>query len=308
MNIQSYQKPSILRRFPGLELSYEETVYKKVREASVFMAIPSGQKCFAWITSHGSRRVCFIVKLVNGKICGLDSYPACFDSSLALGTVLYGSIIKCKRDVRYFYPEDILQFKGKMIDRLHWATRLNYLHSFLKLTSPTAYTTDFLVFVAPSLSERQDDLLKGSTQSLVVPEFIQARLVTEDGFRNQPVKTIRRTMPKHAVLRVKAEIKSDTYSLYAMNDDRETFVGLACVPDYKTSKCLNGMFRNIWENMNLDNVEESEDEDEFEDVSEDKYVSLDKSYIMQCDYSHRFRQWIPRVVSSMKITNASDLK
>ena len=35
---------------------------------------------------------------------------------------------------------------------------------------------------------------------------------------------------------------------------------------------MNSLFRNIKENKNIDYIEESEDESDFENTSEDKYV------------------------------------
>ena len=42
------------------------------------------------------------------------------------------------------------------------------------------------------------------------------------------------------------------------------YQGIAAIPDYKTSVLLNKVFRNIKENDNLDALEESDNEDEFE--------------------------------------------
>ena len=42
---------------------------------------------------------------------------------------------------------------------------------------------------------------------------------------------------------------------------------------------MNTLFRDIKENRNLD-VEESDDEEEFENISLDKFVNLDKKYIV----------------------------
>ena len=48
------------------------------------------------------------------------------------------------------------------------------------------------------------------------------------------------------------------------------FFDYALIQDYKTSILMNKLFRNIKENDNLDLLIESDDEDEFEDVDEDK--------------------------------------
>jgi hypothetical protein len=56
---------------------------------------------------------------------------------------------------------------------------------------------------------------------------------------------------------------------------------------------MNKLFRIIKENDNLDAIEESDDEEEFEDKREDKYVYLDKSVLMKCEYNYKFKRWIP---------------
>ena len=48
------------------------------------------------------------------------------------------------------------------------------------------------------------------------------------------------------------------------------------IPDYKTSVMLNKIFRKIRENDNLDYIEESDDEDDFQNTEPDKYVDLKK--------------------------------
>ena len=63
---------------------------------------------------------------------------------------------------------------------------------------------------------------------------------------------------------------------------------------------MNGLFRNISENINLDTLEESEDEEDFENIDLDKYVDLDKSFIMECVYNTRFKMWIPETIIKNK--------
>jgi len=56
---------------------------------------------------------------------------------------------------------------------------------------------------------------------------------------------------------------------------------------------MNKLFRNIKENNNLDSLEESDDEDEFENEKEDKYVYLDREYNIVCSYNYKFKKWVP---------------
>jgi len=94
-----------------------------------------------------------------------------------------------------------------------------------------------------------------------------------------------------AILTAVADVREDIYTLYAASS---TPVGTANIPDYKTSVMMNSLFRNIKENRNLDALEESDDEDEFEDTREDKYVDTTKRINMVCEYSAKYRSWIPR--------------
>jgi hypothetical protein len=66
------------------------------------------------------------------------------------------------------------------------------------------------------------------------------------------------------------------------------------ISTYKCSVMMNKIFRKIKENDNLDLLEESEDEEEFENIKEDKYVDLNKSVLMKCVYSKRFKKWQPQ--------------
>jgi hypothetical protein len=56
---------------------------------------------------------------------------------------------------------------------------------------------------------------------------------------------------------------------------------------------MNKLFRNIKENEDLDKLEESDDEDEFENPNVDKFVYLEKSFKMKCQYNKRFKKWVP---------------
>jgi hypothetical protein len=98
------------------------------------------------------------------------------------------------------------------------------------------------------------------------------------------------------IFNVKPEIQNDIYNLYLYNFDTKKcdyLFEVAFVPDYKTSVMLNNLFRNIKENKNLDALEESDDEEEFENDNIDKFVYLEKEYNMVCQYNQKHRKWVP---------------
>lgn len=90
---------------------------------------------------------------------------------------------------------------------------------------------------------------------------------------------------------VSADIQSDIYHLNHVHGKYRPDV--AYIPNYKTSVFMNSLFRTIKENHNLDTMEESDDEEEFQDIRMEKYVNLEKCIPMECMYHRKFKRWIP---------------
>ena len=112
---------------------------------------------------------------------------------------------------------------------------------------------------------------------------------------------------RFAVFQVKPEIQNDIYYLYCYDNISQSLVhyNIACIPDFKTSVMMNKLFRNIKENTNLDLLEESDDETEFENEKEDRFVYLDREFNMLCSYNYKFKKWVPLKLAdkNMKITS-----
>ena len=102
---------------------------------------------------------------------------------------------------------------------------------------------------------------------------------------------------KTAFFYVRADTMFDVYFLGTMDTERQENTIVYCqnalVQNYKTSVFLNSIFRNIRENANIDAIEESDDEDDFEDVRENKYVDLEKEVVMECAFHYKFKKWMP---------------
>jgi len=97
-----------------------------------------------------------------------------------------------------------------------------------------------------------------------------------------------------ATFHVIADIQFDIYHLFAYGKNKSlVYYNVAYIPDYKTSKMMNTLFRIIKENNDLDKLEESDDEDEFENPNIDKFVFLNKSYKMECEFNKKFKKWVP---------------
>jgi hypothetical protein len=102
---------------------------------------------------------------------------------------------------------------------------------------------------------------------------------------------VERIEKERDVFMVSADIQSDIYHLNHVHGKYRPDV--AYIPNYKTSVFMNSLFRTIKENTNLDTMEESDDEEEFQDIRMEKYVNLEKCIPMECMYHRKFKRWIP---------------
>ena len=104
---------------------------------------------------------------------------------------------------------------------------------------------------------------------------------------------------ERSVFIVSADVQSDIYNL--IHVDGKYYTDVAYIPNYKISVFMNSLFRNIKENANLDTMEESDDEDDFNDIRFDKYVNLEKRISMECMYHKKCKRWIPLKIHQNKL-------
>ena len=115
---------------------------------------------------------------------------------------------------------------------------------------------------------------------------------------------------KEVIFKIKPDIQNDIYQMYCLNEDnKEIYYDTAYIPDFTTSVMMNKLFRKIKENDRLDALEESDDEEEFENENDDRFVYLDKTYNMVCLYNHKFKKWYPIKIaeSNLIVTNITNL-
>ena len=100
----------------------------------------------------------------------------------------------------------------------------------------------------------------------------------------------RQTNQTEQVFNVRADIQNDIY--YLDNGSTEDEL-VAYIPNIAISVFMNSIFRKIKENDNLDLLEESEDEEEFENTSDERFVDLEKRVKMRCVFHKHFKRWVP---------------
>jgi hypothetical protein len=199
-----------------------------------------------------------------------------------------------------------------------------------------SYNNSFIVFGLPIITNTQEELDK-KLENLKYPiDFIQMYILNQVNIfsiikysdylksavepkyveaKKEVVKTQLKSVErdksvkikKEYVFLIKPDIQNDIYQLFAIDD---TDCGTAHIPDFETSVMMNKLFRIIKENDNLDALEESDDEEEFENDQLDKFVKLNKSEKMWCKYNFKFKRWIPIKVASStsEIISVEELK
>jgi hypothetical protein len=338
----------IMKRFPNFELSYETISHKKVSTSyDICYVIPHGKKCYIWFTFLGDEDVCFMLDLNRDKkIVKASKMNIEFDNTFAMGTILYGSYLEEENGKNFFTIEEIYYYKGIHLKNVEMNKKMDLVLDFMKTTKKTGplmfalpvfwkyknveeielssvipdNISEIVSYPIHHLQYRSLNETKPHLNVFINKKLNFANVVVQEPKkqRQQNFETIdfvcdyfKPQYRQPTVFQVCADIQFDIYHLFAYgNNKKPVYYNIALVPNYKTSVFMNGLFRNIKENKNLDYIEESEDEDEFQDMSEDKYVDLEKILLMECVFNMKFKKWLPvRVVESFsRIVNLIQLQ
>ena len=343
MLLKQEEKMYLLNRLPALELSYEPKLHKKVY-ASAYYIIPKGPKALIWYTYWNDRNVCLLIKLnERGNYSDVQLFPTVFSNALALGTIIYGTYF-LHYNRHHFTCEQLYYYKGLSVAQKPYLQLL--LDMFTNEVEQVRYTADSLVVGLPVMTETYEEALEQMEQlpykaygiaalassaygaayasapapaalvktaalvpvpAALVP--VPAALVPAYSSTSYAAPNALATsnLGNKAIFKVKADLAADNYQLYTAED---LFYETAMVPTYKCSVMLNTLFRKIKENANLDLLEESDDEEEFENTKIDKFVDLEKIILMECVYSKRFKKWQPvkTVLNHLKVISSKDLQ
>ena len=286
-------------RMPTINFLKNKTINKNHDACDYYMAIPYGNKYLAWFTYYKHDYVCFFLKLSNYKIVDISIRPCCFNVSLSHNTIIYGTL----KDNKIFFIEDIYYYKNKDVKMLTNKNKLNlFQHIFEFEINQTILNKDDIMFGMP--------IIKHNFNSLYIDKLpydiycIKHCKLNKNSLDNKNVKYERKTK---AVFKVKPDIHDDTYSLYYNTDDSYTFYEKMLIPSYDCSIMMNNIFRNIKENKNIDYIEESESEDEFQDTDLYRFIKKELSYNMLCYYHNKKNKWIPISVTDKEAITKNKL-
>lgn len=284
----------LLQRFPNYQ--FKNNVVRHSYDIISFT--PVGRKAFLWFTiGLGDKPACYLLYTSSNRqqIFTVDEVVARFDDRIMRygDTILFGTMVKSKDIVMpmgataqnnqsVFVAEDIMMWRGDNMS-IDYTVRLAFLADTLnKYLANTKFSLSFAEFrvMMPVLTGKR-----------VIPRNIGYTVYNILNYTEKGVRVVKDVLPNECVvMSITAKPEEDTYDVV---DNMGRYVGNAAVQSYKTSMWLNGIFRNIRENGNLDYLEESENEDEFQNMADDKFIKRSEPVKFKCEFNQKFKKWAP---------------
>ena len=297
MRLSNNDKNELLKRLPDLKLSYEN-IHKKV-SSDMYFVIPKGKKHLVWFTYFEDKKVCVFIQInpgVQKSITDLFVVPQIFEKKLVLGTIFYGTLFTMNNQ-NFFSLENIHYYRGTNIELNNEQYKLSLIQNIFDNELKHAIVTKSGICIGlPIIETSFENAISCAKQLPYEIYSIQQRNFYDNAcLYNSTIYKVSTTPDdNYKIFLVKPALQNDVYHLYVKNhhNSLEKYA-IAAIPDYKTSIMMNKIFRTIKENDNLDALEESDDEDEFENVREDKFVKLDKSVIMECVFQRKTNTFLP---------------
>ena len=279
----------LLLTFPDIKPCIEKKIYSKPNENyDLCLAIPKGKKFFGWFTYYLDQPVFFLVDSIKKNIT--FKYTS-FDPILC-NTVIYGTQFYYKSN-EVFSLEDVLIFQSKYINLYSFEEKLKLINFIFNNLHCNQIEKKFLMFGTPFISNNIDELYQNKNIPYVVYSYQYRNLKKMSPYLN--FVTEKSLNNNYTTFKVIADNRQDIYKLYC----KEGFYGFASVSNLKISKLLNSIFRQIKESTNLDLLEESDEEEEFQNISDNKY-NLNNIVYMTCKYNKKFNSWGPEKISKTK--------
>ena len=243
-------------------------------------------------------------KNINDPSNEFYEYPINFDNNICYNnTLLFGYYFTNSTNniIRhYFIIENIFNYNiyNKIIQNNNFNLNFNYKLNLYNNILPKLHNTNNYYINLPIILTKSEDVFK-KIYNLNYNIFNIAayskykylgsyNLYNNNNNNNNNNKLI-------ATFKISACINQDLYNLFILNDkNQEEFYDLALIDTYKNSLFMNKLFRTIRENINLDYLEESDDDDMFENINLNKFVNLEKNYLIDCEYNSKFKKWIPK--------------
>lgn len=261
-----------------------------------FVLKPTGKKAYLWFTYYKKFNIC-ILCLINDKINSHNNqyyyYDISYNNNLLFNNVLIYGYYFNQNNNNYFIIDNIGNYNIYnniiTLSNNDFKKKINLYH----LICNNIFNKSNNFVNLPYISNTIDQMYKYIYK---IPYKIHSIAIYNDtnyvGYVNYNNKLNYYNQNKNKNFYVKPDIINDIYYLYYNKQDKH-YSHIALIDSYKTSVFMNNIFRNIKENKNLDLLEESDDDEEFENTSCDKFVDISKVCYMTCSYNNKFKKYVP---------------
>ena len=292
------EKKEILKKVPEFNLKEEKIIYKKVFNViDYYFLIPNGKRNLLWFTHYKKQFLPVLLILNKNEIIDLEILSCCFSEELALNNTIFlcHSFFKKESKNLFITLFDIIFYKGKLEYNNNFENKLKIFKQFFnndikQILFHEKSTIIGLPKIINTIKNIENEFHNTiyDTNSVIYIQKQKSEIYGKSFFH------ITNIIYGHFI--IKADCENDIYNIYLKN---ETFIyDILLIDSYKTSVFMNSLFRNIKENKNLDLLEESDSENEFENIDSNKYVNLNKKNVIKCKYNSKFKKWIPIELSN----------
>ena len=308
------EKNELLNKFNKLysiELSYEKIIHNKVYDKiDYYILIPHGNKCYLWFTHYKNNFLSLTIEINKyNNLLNLKTIKSCFNEELAFNNSLFlGYEFRLSNVSNSFFAITDIFYYQKINYRY-----LPYSQKFLKLinlftndTKQLNFTKDSTIIGLPKITYNLKNI--DHDKENILYDLASILYIKDSLYHPFGISFYNINKKIYAIFKIKATIQNDIYNILIKDFNNKIIIYDSLLIDsYKTSIFMNKLFRNIKENYNLDLLEESDSESDFENTDISKHVNLNKELNIKCTYNLKFKKWIPIELSKENLTLYKDL-
>ena len=274
-----------------------------------YILYPKGRRGYLWFTYYKKEMLCLLIFINSKKFDDISNEfykyeinydnTLCYNNVLLIGTYFY-KYNNNKSLQHYYVIDSVLNYNyyNSIISANNnnncFNSKLNLCKKVVQAITNSTFNIN-LGIILDNYDSIFKIIYKLNYDIYCVMCYSNNKYLGNFILNIQLSKTINKNETNYGYnFKVTASITPDIYNLYILENNKEIFYEYALIDSYKTSVFMNDLFRKIKENKNLDLLEESDDEEEFENIDLEKYVDLGKTYIIECFYNKKFKKWVPK--------------
>lgn len=284
-------------------------LFNNKQENTYFILKSQGRRSYIWFTYYKDKIIailCIINKNFNDNSNKYYYYDIDFDKTLLYNNVvIYGYYFK-KNNKDYFILDCVINYNNynKYLQDNEYSNDIIYRLSLYKLVLDNIKNSINNYIYLPYISNDINAIYNNMYNVEYQPYSIS--VYKNNGYLGNYILQNNNFVNKVTFL-TRANIQPDSYDIYVLDRDKLVKYDYAHIDTFKTSIFMNSLFRKIKENSNLDLLETSDSEDDFENINNDKYVDLQKSINIEYKYNKIFKKWIPVNISNNNTISKTDI-